>query len=315
MVEVTQFDSPLFKQLANNDTGAATGHQAGFLVPKALEIYFPKLAGTVGPNNPTLSAAITAILILDGVYVGTTATRYQYQTWSGTRTPERRITGGLSPILQPAKGGDFVLIERGISDPLLYRLSVIRSGTAAHQQMSKLAGSRKFGPVNSTDAPVLEAEVELELAAQLAHEQQPLVLFDTAAAMVESKSVRIARSRAFSDRIRQLYDTCVVCGLAHRHPSGASEIEAAHIVPRSMKGADDARNGLALCRSHHWAFDKGLFSVSDVRTVVVSPALATQPENQHLVAFQGATLKPPSDLSLEPSLSALQWHRQNVYII
>jgi len=314
MDEVTDFDSPLFKRLAKNDTGSAAGHQSGVLVPKALEDYFPTLTGTAGPNNPTLSTPITAILVLDGSYKSTVITRYQYQTWGGTRTPERRITGGLGPILQNANGGDFVLFERSVSGSLVYRLSVIRSGTPAHHQMATLAGHRNYGPINAADAPVRESEIEVERAAQLAQEQMPLELFDSSAALVESKSLRIARSRAFAERIRELYDTCVVCGSAHRASNGASEIEAAHIVPRSVKGADDARNGLALCRSHHWAFDKGLFSVTDLRTVLLSPSLSAYPGNEHLAAIDGAALKHPSDPLRAPSLAALQWHRQHIFV-
>lgn len=50
---------------------------------------------------------------------------------------------------------------------------------------------------------------------------------------------------------------CAVCDLAV-----PGVIEAAHIVPKRHNGTDDARNGLALCATHHRMFDAGLFLVS-----------------------------------------------------
>ncbi|WP_336365266.1 HNH endonuclease [Halalkalicoccus salilacus] len=43
---------------------------------------------------------------------------------------------------------------------------------------------------------------------------------------------------------------------------GTPEVEAAHIYPRSENGRDDVRNGIALCRLHHWAFDTGWLKIS-----------------------------------------------------
>ena len=48
---------------------------------------------------------------------------------------------------------------------------------------------------------------------------------------------------------------CAVCDIIHKEL-----LEAAHIVPRSVHGSNDARNGLVLCYLHHRAFDVGLFT-------------------------------------------------------
>ena len=40
------------------------------------------------------------------------------------------------------------------------------------------------------------------------------------------------------------------------------EAEAAHIIGKDVLGTDDPRNGLALSRTVHWAFDDGLFTIS-----------------------------------------------------
>jgi putative restriction endonuclease len=38
-----QYDSPVYKVLAANDTSSAPGHQGGVVIPKKLWEYFPPL--------------------------------------------------------------------------------------------------------------------------------------------------------------------------------------------------------------------------------------------------------------------------------
>lgn len=126
------FDRPLFKKLAHNDTGSAAGHQSGVVVPKAIDKYFPQLSGAVSPTNPTVSCDLRAMLVIGAQQVGLVKTRYQYQTWSGSRPPERRITGQLGPLLGAAAGGDILIIERSISDDYFYRLTLHKVGTTEY---------------------------------------------------------------------------------------------------------------------------------------------------------------------------------------
>ncbi len=118
-----QFDQPLFKKLANNDTGSSKGHQGGIVIPKKIEHYFPFLDVPEGPANPTADRHVRAVLVVGNEQVGLVDTRYQYQTWTGTRL-ERRLTGNLGPLRNKAAGGDYLLIERGLDDPDFYRLTL-----------------------------------------------------------------------------------------------------------------------------------------------------------------------------------------------
>lgn len=60
---------------------------------------------------------------------------------------------------------------------------------------------------------------------------------------------------------------CAVCDIAV-----TSVIEAAHLRPKSVNGADDARNGLALCSNHHRMFDAHVWAIDPVSLNVVVPA-------------------------------------------
>ena len=311
--ELTGFDRPLFKKLSNNDTGVAAGHQGGLVIPKELDKYFPQLAGKVSAANPTIDERIIAELVVNGVSRGVVSTRYQFQTWGGTRSPERRLTSNLSALRNAAAGGDYLIIERSLADPSFYRLQLLKTGTPEFNELQRRVGPRSWGPVDRDDQPVTEPAIRDAFDQQMRHEIAPLVLFDNASALTEIRTKRISRSRAFQLRISELYEMkCAVCGQGLRSPLGLSEIESAHIVPRSQKGADDARNGLALCRSHHWAFDRGLFGVDTSRQIAVFERAASLTGNSHLLAFDKKALREPNVTSLAPAEEALLWHRTNV---
>ena len=307
------FDRPLFKLLAPNDTAAAVGHQGGILIPSAMDRYFPQLGATISPAHPAAYEPIRAALFIGSLQVGLVSTRYQYQTWGGTRAPERRITGNLGPLRQHAGKDDLFLIERSLSEPDFYRLTLHRVGTPLYNVLIPRTGGRRWGPLDLRDTPVSETAIAEQLVAQEARETGPFELFDGDAVLVETRSTSLARSKAFSKRLLPMYQhRCAVCGRAHRSQHGHFETEAAHIVPRGLKGAADARNGLALCRSHHWAFDKGLFGILPSRHVVVHPLAGAEPDNAHLLAFNGVAVQNPSLLALQPAAEALAWHLQEI---
>src|SRR4051812_33704833 len=54
MDELPEFDVPVFKKLAKNDTGQAKGNQSGPLIPEDLISYFPKLSRPVRRGSSTV---------------------------------------------------------------------------------------------------------------------------------------------------------------------------------------------------------------------------------------------------------------------
>lgn len=309
------YDRPLFKKLAHNDTGQAVGHQAGVVIPAEMDSYFPQLVQAVSAANPAPGVDIIADLFDGNQYLEQVDTRYQYQTWGGTRSPERRITGNLTPLRNLAHRDDVLLIERGVTDPRRYRLTLARQGTPAFTALSQSIGNRRWGPVDRADPPSAETQTLQALEEIENREQGPFQLFDENAGLVESKTKRVARSRAFQVRLLELYGpACAVCGGGLQHPAGRVEVEAAHIVPRGLKGADDARNGLMLCRQHHWALDYGLFGFDVQRRVIVPRAALALAPNATLAAIQGLAIRPPADLLFQPSLESIDWHRTQILV-
>ncbi len=120
---------------------------------------------------------------------------------------------------------------------------------------------------------------------------------------------RRTRSSQFSRRVKRLYEqTCAFCGVRRETPDGNWEVEAAHIHPKKEAGTDDVRNGIALCKLHHWAFDAGWFSISDDYEILVKDASDREgyDEFHHLA---GTTIKLPENDDAIPHPIFLEKHR------
>lgn len=79
------------------------------------------------------------------------------------------------------------------------------------------------------------------------------------------------REAAFARQVKAAYDyRCAISGLSLRNGGGRPEVEAAHIRPVAAGGPDTVRNGLALSATVHWMFDRGLISVAEDHTILVS---------------------------------------------
>ncbi len=97
-------------------------------------------------------------------------------------------------------------------------------------------------------------------ALEVALESEPRLTEDTAD---YTTARRRTRDQAFRELVLEVYDeTCAVCGANRHSPDGTPEVEAEHIYPRSENGRDDVRNGIVLCRLHHWAFDTGWIEIT-----------------------------------------------------
>ena len=120
------------------------------------------------------------------------------------------------------------------------------------------------------------------------------------------------RSIGFRQVIMGLYDyTCAVCRLCIITTDGESATEAAHIIPFRISQNDDVRNGISLCKLHHWAFDTGLISLNTTYRVVVSRLIVEQgPMEWRLTKLRGKSILLPEHDQLYPAQDALDWHRE-----
>lgn len=130
---------------------------------------------------------------------------------------------------------------------------------------------------------------------------------------VEAEYFRpLARDQGFRRIVVRAYDhRCALCGVRIITPEQHTVVDAAHIVPWSISQNDDIRNGMALCRLCHWAFDKGMLGVSESYDVITSRHISTGPNAPgFLPTLAGRGIIPPSDSELWPAQQYLAEHRK-----
>jgi putative restriction endonuclease len=126
-------------------------------------------------------------------------------------------------------------------------------------------------------------------------------------------SNRLVRDASFRFRVvESVYQgRCALTGFRLLNGGGRAEVDAAHIRPVARGGPDTVRNGIALTKTIHWAFDRGLVTLGDdYRVLTVERGL--DDEIRRLVSPSGFAIL-PQDVDDRPHPSYLSWHRLNVF--
>ena len=141
-------------------------------------------------------------------------------------------------------------------------------------------------------------------------EFKPFVAEDLAIYQVSKQK----RDQAFKNVILDQYDfQCAVTGLKY-HSNNLTEAQAAHIIGKGNQGSDDPRNGIALSRTAHWAFDVGMFTISDQYEIVVHPKAKSASINKFpILDMNGRQIHLPDDENYYPHVEALAWHKNEVF--
>lgn len=131
--------------------------------------------------------------------------------------------------------------------------------------------------------------------------------------VIERLTSRPYRDIAFRRKVREAYDfRCAMSGLRLRNGGGRPEVQAAHIRPVEKQGNDSVRNGLALSGTLHWMFDRGLVSVAEDMTILVSRNKVPSEVVDRLILPEGK-LRLPANPRDWPHPENLKWHRENVF--
>ena len=132
--------------------------------------------------------------------------------------------------------------------------------------------------------------------------------------IIEQVISRPFREAKFSAQVRQAYhSTCALTGLCIINGGGRPEVDAAHIQPvgEGHNGPDSVRNGLALSKTVHWMFDRGLVSVTDDYRILAAEKQIPEPALKLLNA-DGRLILPDNPVE-QPHPAFLQYHRDQIY--
>jgi len=152
----------------------------------------------------------------------------------------------------------------------------------------------------------------LETALRLESLEQwtPFVADDRAVYKVS----RQKRDAAFRNIVLTNYGhTCAVTGQRF-HSAHHVEADGAHIIGKDVRGTDDPRNGIALSKSAHWAFDRGIFTISDQYEVIVNSKITAARVAQFpALQVDRRKILLPTDSCYWPHPDALAWHKQEIF--
>jgi len=123
------------------------------------------------------------------------------------------------------------------------------------------------------------------------------------------------RDPKFRDRILRAYEySCAVCGFNVRLGNNLIAVEAAHIKWHQAGGPDSEENGIALCAMHHKLFDRGVFTITDSKELLVAEeANGTNGFQEWLMRYHGQPIRLPIHPDYKPKSSFIDWHIREVF--
>lgn len=126
---------------------------------------------------------------------------------------------------------------------------------------------------------------------------------------------RRQRDQQFTiDVLENFRYSCAFCGFHGVLNGQATGIDAAHVQWHAHRGPDTVENGIALCKLHHWAFDKGILGINEAERIGIADVFVTQSDGGlPLESLEG---RPLAVLPKNKAIAGryLQWHRNNVFL-
>lgn len=186
-------------------------------------------------------------------------------------------------------------------------------------------GGTSKGAFGRSVRPISEREYNTILRAGFAHvlveeqpnrESVPFGFADEPATferpIVERVVARPFRDAVFSSVVKTAYgNTCAMTGLKIINGGGRSEVQAAHIRPVSHSGTDSVRNGIALCGTAHWMFDRGLLSLDDDYNILLAKEKVSGTVQRLINPDRRMILPPQPDF--RPNPQWLRYHRESIF--
>jgi putative restriction endonuclease len=130
-------------------------------------------------------------------------------------------------------------------------------------------------------------------------------------------SQRKKRDPRFREMVLNNYGyQCAICGFHVQLGKTSIGLEAAHIKWHNADGPDIVTNGMALCPLHHNLFDRGIFSLTETRKLIVSTqahGAGNSAFEEMVLRFNGQDLRKPIQNDTVPGIPYIQWHQKEVF--
>jgi len=145
---------------------------------------------------------------------------------------------------------------------------------------------------------------------EVAEEQAP---YEFEQDRVQMLTRRTIRDRIFRTRVLKAYDRrCAFTGFQFINGGGRAEVEAAHIKSVEAKGPDVVQNGVALSGTVHWMFDRGLLTLTDDATILLSNHINDVDGVRKILRSTGRAQFPDNPRD-RPDPAFVRWHREHCF--
>lgn len=144
-------------------------------------------------------------------------------------------------------------------------------------------------------------------------EISPIMVTETQTVHLVTK---VVRDPNFPKKIMQAYDyRCSFCELKIYQGHKPFAMQAAHIKWKAQGGICDETNGLSLCPTHHYTFDKGIWTLTlDYKIQLNDEVIIDERTDRFFKDFEGKfILNSLLNKNLAPKEEFINWHRNNIF--
>jgi putative restriction endonuclease len=131
---------------------------------------------------------------------------------------------------------------------------------------------------------------------------------------IQIENLKQRRGRLFVEEVLDCYERqCAICSQSIRLGDALIGIDACHVKPIQHFGDDHITNGIALCKIHHWALDRGAISISENRELLISPKLNGNKINEFFHEFTNKSIFTPRNNTNYLNETNVEYHRKYVF--
>jgi putative restriction endonuclease len=129
------------------------------------------------------------------------------------------------------------------------------------------------------------------------------------------KNIEKRRGRLFVEEVLDAYERqCAICRQSIRLGDSLLGIDACHVKPIQHNGPDIVTNGVALCKIHHWALDRGAIAISEEFRMIVSPKLNGSRSDHFFHEYSNSILFTPRITKQKLLIENIKYHRQYIFL-
>jgi putative restriction endonuclease len=123
------------------------------------------------------------------------------------------------------------------------------------------------------------------------------------------------RGRLFVEEVLDAYERqCAICRQSIRLGDTLLGIDACHVKPIQHNGPDLVTNGVALCKVHHWALDRGAIGISEDLKMLASPKLNGSRSDHFFHDYSNTTLFIPRSTDQKLIDENIRYHYTHIFL-